>query len=298
MRVALTGATGYLGGFVLADLRARGCEVRAWVRSPRPDLRGVAWLPGDLGDFASMRALVTGCEALVHLAYHHRPGRYRRGEGDDLERYLDLNLMGGLRLLEIARRAGVSRAVVLSSRAVYPHGVVDRRLGEDDPVRPDTHYGAYKAALEAFAMSFAGQSGWHIAALRPTGVYGLVDPPERSKWFALIRDALAGGDVTSVVRGGTEVHGADVADAIWRLLTYERAAGGIFNCSDLYVTTREVVSIARRIAGIQGPLPAQPEAPPASVMDTSRLEALGWRPGGRLLLERTLGEVVHAVSPA
>lgn len=290
MQVAVTGATGYLGHFVLADLLARGCSVRAWTRSARPTAPGASWLSGDLGDPTSMHTLVKGADALVHLAYHHHPGRYRGGEGDDLPTYLERNLMGSLRLLKIARQAGVGRAVVLSSRAVYPPGITDRHLTEADPTGPDTHYGAYKAALEAFVTSLAGQHGWHVAALRPTGIYGVVSPPERSKWFSLVGDMLAGRPVIS--RGGTEVHGRDVADAIWRLLTDGRARGRVFNCSDLYVTTREIAEFVQSVAGIAGPLPPAPDRPPSSVMDTSRLEAIGWRPGGRALLEETVGQLV------
>jgi nucleoside-diphosphate-sugar epimerase len=228
---------------------------------------------------------------LVHAALEHLPGRFRGGEGDDLAAFLRANVGGSLALLAEARRVGAKRAVVLSTRAVF--GAAAGPLSDDAPVAPDTHYGAAKAALEAFARSFAGE-GWPVAALRPTGVYGVVAPAERSKWFGLVGRALAGEPVPP--RAGTEVHGDDVADTVWRLLEADAAAiaGRAFNCSDIVVQNREIVASVHRLAGATGPLPE--EAPePKGIMRCDRLAGLGVRFGGRARFEATVGELVAAV---
>jgi UDP-glucose 4-epimerase len=295
-RVAVTGAGGYVGRFVVADLLARGVAVRAWARAgtDRSGFPGpVAWVEGGLREPASATALLEGADALVHCAYEHVPGRYRGGEGDDLDGYLAANLAGTLGLLRRAREAGVARAVFLSSRAVYGRHIATRPLDEDHPARPDTHYGAYKAAVEAF-LSAWGAADWQACALRPTGVYGLTHPVARSKWHGLVSAVLAGRPWPGS-RGGTEVHGGDVARAVWLLLTAPQVAGETYNCSDLYVTDRDVAGIAQRIAGVGGPLPDPPPAPPANVMHTGRMRALGMTFGGRALLERTVAELVEAV---
>jgi nucleoside-diphosphate-sugar epimerase len=189
----------------------------------------------------------------------------------------------------------VGRFVLLSSRAVYGRRLPGAALDEDHPAWPETHYGAMKAALEAFVSSFAagGDSGWGICALRPTGVYGLTHPVGRSKWLELVA-AIADGRPWADPRGGTEVHGADLARAVWLLLTAPAVAGGVFNCSDLYVTSREVALIVQRLTGARGPLPDPPAALPTHVMAAGRLRGLGWRPGGQGRLERTVGELVEA----
>jgi nucleoside-diphosphate-sugar epimerase len=235
------------------------------------------------------RPLLDGADALVHAAFHHRPGHYRRGEGDDLKGFQRANIAGSLTLIDQARRSGVARAVLLSSRAVYGKREPGVVLTEDMAVRPDTHYGAAKVALEAFATSHARQDGWPVCALRPTGVYGVGDPVSRSKWYDLVGDCLDGQDLP--VRGGTEVHGDDVAEAVHLLLQAPEAeiAGRAFNCSDLYVSTRDIAAAVRERSGHDIALPEEPEGRTGfNVMDCSGLRELGMTFGGDGLLKSTV----------
>lgn len=117
----------------------------------------IDWITGDLRAPDVIRQLVNGADAVVHLAYEHVEGKYRNGEGDDLPAWLDANLNGSLRLLEAANQAGVTRFIFLSSRAVFSRTEPGLLLGEHHPISPDTHYGAYKAAVEAFMQSYAYQ---------------------------------------------------------------------------------------------------------------------------------------------
>jgi nucleoside-diphosphate-sugar epimerase len=298
LKVAVTGATGYVGRFIAKRLVEEGASVRAW-RRPSSDLRGlpanIEWIDGDLSSAGSAVRLLAGADALVHAALDHVPGRYRGGEGDDAARFLKVNVDDSLALLETARREGIRRAVVLSSRAVFGREVRGS-IGDDDPVAPDTHYGAAKAALEEFVRS-AGAGQWPIAALRPTGIYGVVDPIERSKWFSLVNDVFEGVSIRK--RSGTEVHGTDVAAAVFLLLRApaERVAGRVFNCSDLVVSNRELVRLVREAADTHGPLPEE-ETTPLCVMRTEALASLGFAFGGRPLLEHTVKELVSAVRKA
>lgn len=298
--VAVTGATGYIGRFVVAELQRRGMTVRALAR-PGSDLRGFAvtpeWVMGDLSSADALAALVDGAGAVVHLAYEHVPGRYRGGEGDDLPGWLAANLNGSLRLLLAARAAQVQRFVFLSSRAVFSRTLPGRDLDEAHPVCPDTHYGAYKAAVEAFLGSFAAQ-GMKTCAVRATGVYGLSWPVQRSKWWGLVQAVLRGDEFSSS-GGGTEVHGADVARVIGEVLTRaDLPQSDIIHLSDLYVTQREVVRLARHFAGKPGPLPPAPSTPPQNMLVCRRLREMGLALGGVPLLEATVAELVNIASKA
>jgi nucleoside-diphosphate-sugar epimerase len=295
VRVAVTGASGYVGRFIVAELLAHGVEVRAWARAStdRSGFPGTLdWVEGGLRQPNSIGPLLRGVDAVVHAAFEHRPGRYRGGEGEDLEGFLAANLAGSLTLMRRAREAGVGRFVFISSRAVYGRRIAGRALDEDHPAFPDTAYGAMKAAIEAFVASW-GQD-WQVCAVRPTGVYGLTHPARRSKWFGLVEAALAERAYPNA-RGGTEVHGADVARAVWLLLRAQDVAGQVYNCSDLYVADRDVAAIVQGLTGAVGPLHDSPLKPPGNVMETGRLRALGMRFGGRQLLERTVAELVEAV---
>jgi nucleoside-diphosphate-sugar epimerase len=295
--VAVTGATGYAGQYVVKRLMEAGASVRAW-RRPTSDLSGmppdIDWVEGDLVTPASAEALLEGADALVHAALHHVPGRYRGGEGDDLAGFIEANVGGSLRLLAAARASGVQRCVVFSTRAVFGAPQVAEPILDDEPPRPDTHYGAAKAALEAFVRSLGLAEGWPVAVLRPTGIYGVISPVERSKWFDVVARAMKGETVAP--RVGSEVHGGDVAESVWRLLQAdsEAIAGRAFNCSDLVVSTRDIVELVQKIKEVAGPLPDEPPKP-TNVMASLGLEALGLRFGGRELLEKTVAELVEIV---
>lgn len=298
MRVALTGATGIVGRFVLARLLAAGVQVQALVRvgADARELGACRRVAGDMASDSAIAALLRDADALVHCAYSHVPGRYRGGEGDDRVAFWRDNLFAGLELLERARLAGVSRVVLMSSRAVFGAASASPD-GVDDDARPvpDTHYGALKLALEAHASAFSAEDGMCCAALRPTGVYGVAQPVERTKWLDLAL-TLRRKESLPAARLATEVHGRDVAEAVWLLLNAnaERVAGRAFNCSDLIVDSRDVM------AGLANRLDIEAELPRAAAnmlrhpMHTPALNALGWRPGGKRLLEQTLDELAAA----
>ena len=299
MRVAVTGATGIVGRFVVAGLQAEGAAIRALVRptSDRSGLLGdIHFVVGDIADHTMLNALVEGVDAVVHCAYAHAPGRYRGGEGEDRFGFWRTNLLAGVELMEHARRAGVERLVLMSSRAVFGRDTPATDWVDDDtrPV-PDTHYGALKLALEAHASAFSATDGVCYASLRPTGVYGLTHPVEDSKWYDLARLVASGGPLPAA-RLGTEVHGTDVADAVWRLLTAPESAvaGRTFNCSDLTVDTREVMAALARQLGRPARLPAAAGNRLSHPMCTAALQALGWRPSGEARLAEAIDQLAAA----
>jgi UDP-glucose 4-epimerase len=296
MIVALTGMTGYIGRFVVRELAQQGVIIRALAR-PESDRDGfpesIEWIAGDLTDEDALATLVAGADAVVHMAYAHVPGKYRGGEGDDLPAWLNANLTGSLRLLTAAKAAGVGRFVFLSSRAVFSHTEPGRDLDEQHPTSPDTHYGAYKAAVEAFLQSFARVSDMKTFSVRATGVYGVTWPVERSKWWPLVQTVLAGEPITST-RGGTEVYGGDVARVIWALLNRPELESGPVHLSDLVVTHRDIVRLVRQYATLPGPLPDPPAAPPENMMVSRRLAELGITLSGWPAVEATIAALVQA----
>ncbi len=296
--IAVTGATGYVGKFVVPELLRRGWAVRALAR-PTSDRRGfppeIDWVRGDLTQPPALAELVADAEAVVHLAYRHIPGRYRGGEGQDLAGWLHTNLTGSMQLLLAAREAGVKQVIFLSSRAVFSRTEPGRSLDESHPTSPDTHYGAYKVAVEALLRSFSTVEGLVCTAVRATGVYGKIWPVERSKWWGIIQAVLAGQAVTSR-RAGTEVHGQDLARTVTTLLAAPQTAPPILHLSDMVVSHRQIVSLAQQAAGLTGPLPPPPEHPPQNILACPALAKLGITLGGRPLLAATIRELVEAAA--
>lgn len=296
MRIAVTGATGFIGRYIVQHLVELGHTCRCWYRptSDRIGLEAIAaqleWIEGELGDApASAAPLVEGCDAVVHSALFHPGGSFMGGEGDDLLLFVEKNVLGTLKLIEAARAARVDRFIFLSTCAVHDKILEDRPLDETHPAWPASHYGAHKAALEKFVHSYGWGSGYPICALRPTGVYGVAQPMQRSKWFDLAQ-AVRRGEPVECLRGGKEVHAADVARAVGLLLTAPNIAGEAFNCYDRYVSQWDIAQMAKRITGSASEIRGT-QTRPKNQIDTRKLRALGMTFGGDALLERTVAEM-------
>ena len=296
MQIAVTGATGFLGHYIVRNLIDAGHHLCCWHRpsSDRQHLESqsaqLTWVPGELSDTTSAEALVDGCEAVVHGALW-RPGNLFRGGEGDLIRFTETNLLGTLRLIEAARVASVRRFIFISSCAVHEEILDDRPLDETHPLWPRTHYGAHKAALEKFIHSYGFGAGYEICALRPTGIYGVSHPPTDSKWFSLVRDVTRGQPV-ACRGGGKEVHAADVARAVELLLSAKDIAGQAFNCYDRYVSEFDVVEIACRLTQSTSPISGG-QTQPRHWIDNRKLCSLGLQFGGQALLEETIGQLVR-----
>jgi nucleoside-diphosphate-sugar epimerase len=297
MQIGVTGATGFLGRYIVAELTRQGHHCRCWYRMTgdrsgfAAPASAITWVPGDLGDPESARDLLRGCDAVVHAALFHPAGRFIGGEGELLP-FVEKNVIGTTRLIETAQRARLSRFVFISTCAVHEKILDDRPLDETHPLWPTSHYGAHKAALEAFVHSFGLGQGFPICALRPTGIYGLAHPPRNSKWFDLVA-AVVRGDEVECRRGGKEVHAADVARAVALLLTAEGITGAAYNCYDRYVSEFEVAMIAREVAGSKSTILGAATAPRHQIV-TAKLQALGMRFGGLPLLRQTISEMIAA----
>ena len=282
MRVAITGATGLVGRFFVEHALAQGHEVTVLSRAaPKTGFftGPVDWHPFNLGDAPAITA-----DALVHCAFSHIPGRYRGGEGDDPDGFRRANLDGSITLFRAARDAGIGRVVFLSSRAVYGQQPTGLDMGEDAPCAPTSLYGEVKlraeeALTDLSGPSFIGQS------LRATGVYGPAGPGRPHKWSELFHNFRQGHAIDP--RQGTEVHGRDLANTLSAL---QSAPSGAYNVSDILVDRRDLLQIVAEVTGANAALPPRATGP-FSAMDTGKLRALDWRPGGWPLLRQTLRQI-------
>lgn len=297
MNIALTGATGFVGRYLLRRLASDGHMLRCWHRpaSDRSGLDDVAqpveWLLGDLNEERATEELVAGCDAIVHAALW-RPGKGFRGAEGNLLDFVQRNVVGSLRLIEAAKRAGVGRFIFISSCAVHEKILEDRPLDETHPTWATSHYGAHKAAVEQFVTSYGLGEDYPICALRPCGVYGVAHPPADSKWFDLVK-AVANGQTVTCERGGKEVHAADVAGAVALLLAApaEAMKGQAFNCCDRYISEWDVAHLARQFSGSQAKILGR-QTSSRNQIRTDKLRSLGLSFGGQALLEQTVQSLI------
>lgn len=305
MHIAVTGATGFLGRYLVRHLATAGHHLRCWVR-PGGDTSGfgsaaeaIEWQPGQLGDATAAATLVQGTDAVVHAAVEWDGPRNRgRGSHGDRNVFFGTNLTGSLQLFQTAFEAGVPRFVFVSTCAVHEMILEDRPLDEAHPLWPTSHYGAHKAALEKFVHSLGLGQGWPICALRPTGIYGLAHPPPASRYFDLVGQVLRGEPIATA-KGGKEVHALDVARAVELLLHSDAKAiaGQAFNCYDRYIAEEQVAHLAKELSG-NGSEIATLNRGPKHQIETGKIRARGMTFGGETLLRRTVQELVEAVRSA
>lgn len=270
MRIALTGASGIVGGFALRAARRAGHRVTTLDRQSGFSL-------GDTPD-------LTGHDALIHCAFAHAPGRYRGGEGEDPDGFVRANLQGSIRLFDAAAHAGVSRILFLSSRAVHdghPPGIA---LTDDLPPCPANLYGEVKARAEEHLATL----GLSATSIRATGIYG---PGPTHKWLGLFSDYLSGRTIAP--RVGTELHGDDLARAMLLLLDRDNQPP-VVNASDLILDRHDLLDAVRHRTGCPHPLPQRADASGLRAMRCAALTALGWRPGGMAKLRADLPAMLDA----
>ncbi|HKP88608.1 MAG TPA: NAD(P)-dependent oxidoreductase [Thermoleophilaceae bacterium] len=161
MKVLVTGASGFLGHAVCAELRDREHEVVSLVRRPGSEPEGTTPAAGDLTDADALARVLdsTRPEAVIHLAAEIASQR-------DAGRVHEVNVEGTRRLLEACAATGGPRFVFTSTVVTGDaHGA---ELTEESELPVETAYGRSKQEGEALVRG----SGLPNVIVRPSHVYG------------------------------------------------------------------------------------------------------------------------------
>ena len=146
MKIAVTGATGFVGSTLLDAATDARLTVRALTRRPQPERERVEWVDGDLEDRSALSSLVRDAECVLHIA-----GVVSAPDASGFEAG---NVRGTMNLLDAARAVSVPRFVFVSSLAAREPEL--------------SQYGASKARAEKLVQASA--LDWTI--VRPPWVYG------------------------------------------------------------------------------------------------------------------------------
>lgn len=232
-RVAVTGATGFLGRYIVDTLLARGAHVIGVVRNPErvPELarRGVELRRADLADRRALAAGFAGADAVVSNAalYSLQNRRW-----DDHHR---ANVDGTRNVLEALVDASVRRVVHVSSVAVYGMGASGTitedypQLSEASARWPWSVYPISKAVSEQLAWAFAGERGLALTTVRPCTIYGAFDANFTPLFRRLVTLPLTVMPAWLVVGF---VYAGDVAEAIALALERDASAGRAYNTTN------------------------------------------------------------------
>ena len=244
MEIGLTGCTGFVGAHLTHALVQAGHQVTGLVR---PDSRAdhvtddlSRTVVGDLCDAKALRTLADACDIVVHNAFEsvsHQPMRHFRA-----------NVLGSLQLLELARIAGISQFIFISSTAAYHTIEKDRLLDERHPMMPSDLPGACKAAVEPFLTAYFETYGVNGCAFRLPTVYGIHHDWKRSWNYDIINSVTLGEEVDTPGSAHV-VHVDDVTEAVIRALGNYSVAGQVYNLVDCHIHDEQVARMAKEITG-------------------------------------------------
>jgi len=178
-KVLVTGADGFIGSHLTEFLVREGYDVRAfvlynsfnfwgWLDHCATDVKGrFEVFAGDIRDPHGVRAAMTSCEAVLHLASliaipysYHSP-----------DTYVDTNVKGTLNVLQAARDLGVRWVVHTSTSEVYGTARFVP-ITEEHPLQGQSPYSATKIAADHLAYSFYASFGVPVVIARPFNTYG------------------------------------------------------------------------------------------------------------------------------
>ncbi|MBX3406182.1 MAG: NAD(P)-dependent oxidoreductase [Phycisphaeraceae bacterium] len=260
MRVALTGVSGFIGRAIARALISRGHVVTGLVRpgSVRDGLEQAVdrFVTGDQFDTAVWPALLEDAACVIHNSLD-----WPAGDTFCLSRHLHTNLVGSIELL----KASAPRQFIFISTLAVHHDMLPRWRGvidEDHPLRPNTDYGAYKAAVEAHLWAEHFGAGRNTCAIRPCAVYGIDRKLERSRGYDIVKQLRAEKQF-SKPGGGKFVHITDVAEAVANAVGNADVAGRPVNLVDCYARWGDWAAMAEAELGIDAEIdlscPTQPK---------------------------------------
>lgn len=240
--VLVTGAAGFLGGAIVARLRADGMRVRAFVRPGRA-VTADEVVEGDLRDREALARAVAGVDAVVHAGA-------RVATTGEWEEFEATNVAATRTLIELARAAGVRRIVHVSSLSVYAvpnDGAVVREDSAYDDAGGERGFYARSKLLADQAAMAAIADGAPVTVVRPGLLYG---PGQRPP---LARRSIGLGPLRLLMaRRGYLLPLAyveNVADAIALAVTHPAAVGRAYTIVDFHAPQAEYARLYRQMQG-------------------------------------------------
>jgi dihydroflavonol-4-reductase len=257
MKVFVTGGTGFIGGSVVRQLRARGDEVVCLARNPdkAQDLAGIGCeiVAGDLGDDTAIHAGMSGCDAVIHGAAVYEVGIPKSARAEMFE----ANVLGTERVLRAAMEEKIPKVVYISTVAAF--GNTHGEVVDESYRHPGTEYTSYYEETKVKAHEAARkliEEGLPCVIVQPGGVYG---PGDHSSVGTTIKQFMAGRlpMIPFPDLGFNMVHVDDVADGV--LLALDKGqVGESYVLGGEITTMRGVIEATAKVSGRKAPKRAMP----------------------------------------
>src|SRR3954470_2540399 len=224
-RIVVTGGAGFLGGFVLEELRRRGARDIVVPRSS----------DYDLVEIDAVRRLYRDARPTIVIHLAARVGGIGANRDNPGKFFYD-NLMMGVQLIEEGRRAGLRKLVAIGTICAYPK-FTPVPFKEDDlwngyPEETNAPYGLAKKMLLVQSQAYRQQYGFNSIFLLPVNLYGPrdnFDPRSSHVIPALIRKCVEARD-----RGDASITAWGTGNVSREFLYVEDCAEGLVSAMERY----------------------------------------------------------------
>lgn len=235
LKMAVTGANGFVGQAVCKAALADGFAVRALVRNDAalaqlPDeLKADARVVGDIDEKTDWTGHFDGVDCLVHLAA--RVHVMSETSTNPLAAFRAVNVDGSLNLARALVAQNVRRMVFVSSIKVNGEETRFSAFNENSPVNPQDPYGQSKAEAEDALRAFSRKSGLGLTVLRPPLVYG---PGVKANFAALAKLTMKGVPLPfgAIRNHRSLIHVDNLADACVVVASHPTASYQTYLVSD------------------------------------------------------------------
>ncbi|WP_243092432.1 NAD-dependent epimerase/dehydratase family protein [Thermus hydrothermalis] len=292
MRVLVTGGAGFIGSHIVESLWKEGVEVAVLdnlATGKRENVpQGIYFYKVDLRDREGLERVFRGFRP-THVSHQAAQASVKVSVENPLLDF-EVNLMGGLNLLEACRKWGVEKLVFASTGgAIYGEVPEGESAEETWPPRPKSPYAASKASFEHYLSAYGQNYGLKWVALRYANVYGpRQDPHGEAGVVAIFAErVLKGEPVTLYARKNPGDEGCVrdyiyVEDVVRAHNLALKGLEGVYNVgTGEGHTTKEVLEAVAEAAGKTpevNPAPPRPGDLERSVLSPLKLMAHGWRP--------------------
>jgi UDP-glucose 4-epimerase len=222
----ITGANGFVGRALIAELTRRGLPFRAASRLPREGHVAI----GEICATTDWRGALAGVDAVIHLAARVHVMDRSLAQAD--AEFRPVNVEGTLNLMRQARAAGVKRLVYLSSIKVNGETTDGRGpFTANEAPKPEDAYGRSKLEAERGLLTLAEEGGTEAVIIRPPLIYG---PGVKANFAAMMKWVRLGVPLPLGAVSNTRslVFAGNLADLIIRAASHPAAANEVFLASD------------------------------------------------------------------
>jgi dTDP-glucose 4,6-dehydratase len=290
MKILVTGGAGFIGSnFVRYLLGAHpddsvvNLDALTYAGNPE-NLRDVErdrryrFVQGDIGDAALVGDLMTGMDAVVHMAAETHVDRSNLGADD----FLRTNVVGTHTLLEAARRAKVGRFLAVSTDEVYG-SIADGAARETDALNPSNPYSASKAAADLMARAYWLTHRLPVVITRSSNNFGPYQYPEKVIPL-FVTNALEGRPLPLYGDGRNVRDWLYVVDncAAIDLVLRRGQDGEIYNIGGSHeveniALTRAILRLVGQPETLITPVADRPGHDRRYALDSDKVARLGWR---------------------